>query len=157
MAIQGEPVAHNDLVAGGEITLHSHAGGGGGGANLLTSIISTASGTSMEAWVDVPGLSDTVIVAGAGSIIMLIASVALELRTDDNAQFRFANNGTPEGPNIAVFTDATNEGNGLSGLVWLKTGVSGSQTFSLQWQSTTSQHVTLDTTRESSFQIVELL
>ena len=30
MAIQGEPVAHNDLVAGGETTLHSHAGGGGG-------------------------------------------------------------------------------------------------------------------------------
>ena len=30
MAIQGEPVAHNDLVAGGQTTLHSHAGGGGG-------------------------------------------------------------------------------------------------------------------------------
>lgn len=30
MAIQGEPVAHNDLVSGAETTLHSHAGGGGG-------------------------------------------------------------------------------------------------------------------------------
>ncbi len=30
MAIQGEPVAHNDLVAGGQTSLHSHAGGGGG-------------------------------------------------------------------------------------------------------------------------------
>jgi len=30
MAIQGEPVASNELVAGGETTLHSHAGGGGG-------------------------------------------------------------------------------------------------------------------------------
>ena len=30
MAIQGEPVAHNDLVNGSETTLHSHAGGGGG-------------------------------------------------------------------------------------------------------------------------------
>jgi len=29
MAIQGEPVAHNDLVSGAETTLHSHAGGGG--------------------------------------------------------------------------------------------------------------------------------
>jgi len=33
MTIQGEPVAHNDLVNGGETTLHSHAGGGGG-ANI---------------------------------------------------------------------------------------------------------------------------
>ena len=30
MAIQGEPVAHADLVSGGQTTLHSHAGGGGG-------------------------------------------------------------------------------------------------------------------------------
>lgn len=30
MTIQGEPVAHADLVNGSETTLHSHAGGGGG-------------------------------------------------------------------------------------------------------------------------------
>jgi len=30
MAIQGEPVAHADLVNSSETTLHSHAGGGGG-------------------------------------------------------------------------------------------------------------------------------
>ena len=30
MAIQGEPVASNELVAGGQTSLHSHAGGGGG-------------------------------------------------------------------------------------------------------------------------------
>lgn len=30
MTVQGEPVAHNDLVAGGQTALHSHAGGGGG-------------------------------------------------------------------------------------------------------------------------------
>jgi len=30
MAIQGEPVAHNDLVSGAQTALHSHAGGGGG-------------------------------------------------------------------------------------------------------------------------------
>ncbi len=30
MALQSEPVAHNDLVAGSDTTLHSHAGGGGG-------------------------------------------------------------------------------------------------------------------------------
>lgn len=34
MAIQGEPVAHNALVAGGQTGLHSHAGGGGGGADV---------------------------------------------------------------------------------------------------------------------------
>jgi len=30
MALQGEPVAHNDLVNSSQTTLHSHAGGGGG-------------------------------------------------------------------------------------------------------------------------------
>ena len=30
MPIQGEPVAHNELIAGGQTALHSHAGGGGG-------------------------------------------------------------------------------------------------------------------------------
>lgn len=30
MTIQGEPVASNELVAGGQTSLHSHAGGGGG-------------------------------------------------------------------------------------------------------------------------------
>lgn len=30
MAIQGEAVAHTDLVGGGQTPLHSHAGGGGG-------------------------------------------------------------------------------------------------------------------------------
>ena len=30
MTIQGEPVAHNDLVAGSQTSLHSHSGGGGG-------------------------------------------------------------------------------------------------------------------------------
>ena len=30
MTLQGEPVAHSDLVSGGQTSLHSHAGGGGG-------------------------------------------------------------------------------------------------------------------------------
>ena len=30
MVLQGEPVAHNALVSGGQTALHSHAGGGGG-------------------------------------------------------------------------------------------------------------------------------
>ena len=30
MTVQGEPVAHSDLVSGGQTSLHSHAGGGGG-------------------------------------------------------------------------------------------------------------------------------
>ena len=34
MALQGEPVAHNDLVSGAQTALHSHAGGGGGGADV---------------------------------------------------------------------------------------------------------------------------
>ncbi len=52
MAIQGEPVAHADLVNGSETTLHSHAGGGGGFTPLIfyaqgdsTSNLGTSAGT----------------------------------------------------------------------------------------------------------------
>lgn len=38
MALQGEAVAHNDLVAGGQTALHSHAGGGGGGADVKSGL-----------------------------------------------------------------------------------------------------------------------
>lgn len=157
MTIQGEPVAHNDLVAGGETTKHSHAGGGGGGCNLLASIVSTSSGSSVNNWQAVPGLSATVSIANASSVVQMAASVALILRSDDNAHFRFAVDGSKQGPNIPVFVDATNEGNGLSGLVWFKTGISGSHTFALHWQNTTNQSMSLDTGRESSLQIIEFL
>ena len=48
MAIQVEPVAHNDLVSGVQTTLHSHAGGGGGvdvKSGVATNILSNVTGT----------------------------------------------------------------------------------------------------------------
>ena len=42
MALQGEPVAHNDLVAGGQTALHSHAGGGNGGGPDVKSGLESA-------------------------------------------------------------------------------------------------------------------
>jgi len=55
MALQGEPVAHNDLVSGAQTALHSHAGGGGGFTQ--TYFQSTKSGNSgrSSSWTDITG------------------------------------------------------------------------------------------------------
>jgi len=55
MALQGEPVAHNDLVSGAQTTLHSHAGGGGG--FTPTYFQSTKSGNTgmSSSWADITG------------------------------------------------------------------------------------------------------
>ena len=46
MAIQGEPVAHNELVGGGQTTKHSHPGGGGGADVKAGTETAIAEGTS---------------------------------------------------------------------------------------------------------------
>ena len=49
MALQGEPVAHNDLVDGSQTTLHSHAGGGGGATISVIMRRDSAGGQNINA------------------------------------------------------------------------------------------------------------
>ena len=44
MTIQGEQVAHAELVGGGQTAKHSHAGGGGG-PNVKSGIVATSGGS----------------------------------------------------------------------------------------------------------------
>ena len=133
-------------------------GGGGGGVNLLASITSTASGTSTDSWVTIPDFSAAVTIAATSSVIMLIANVQIDaVGSDDTAEFQFADDGGQEGPIIHVFQDNTNEGTGLSGFTWLKTGISGSHTFTLKYRSVDGKDGSLDTARTRSFQVVEFL
>ena len=54
MAIQGEPVAHNDLVSSAQTSLHSHAGGGGFTPTYFQSTKSGDTGMS-SSWADITG------------------------------------------------------------------------------------------------------
>ena len=46
MAIQSEQIAHKDLVGGGDITLHSHAGGSGGPVIKAGTVTTDGSGVT---------------------------------------------------------------------------------------------------------------
>lgn len=129
--------------------------------NLLASITSQTSGTAPATYADVPGLSAVVNVASTNSIILLIAAVPIALDKGgdhSSAKFQFADGGTREGPEQWMgYEDNTDSGLGGC-IVYAKTGISGSHTFSLQWLDGGSDvAATLDTGRDRSFQVIELL
>ena len=55
MAIQGEPVAHNDLVSSAQTSLHSHAGGGGGFTPTYFQSVKSGNQSMSTSWADVTG------------------------------------------------------------------------------------------------------
>jgi len=57
MALQGEPVAHNDLVAGSDTTLHSHAGGGGGFTPTYFQSVKSGDTGASTSWTNIPSWS----------------------------------------------------------------------------------------------------
>ena len=128
-------------------------------ANILASIESSTAGSSPVSFADVTSLSATVSVASTGSIIMLVASVPHVPGEDRVATYRFAVGGVREGPQVNIYLDnpGGEEGTDLAGFTYLLTGLSGSQTFSLQWETVDGKTTSLDTTKVRSFQIIEIL
>lgn len=95
MAIQGEPVAHNDLVASGQTALHSHAGGGGGPSIKAGTLsfntdtwVSVSFGTAFSAIpkVAVTADSDTVGRWDHPPIIRNVTVSGFDVRYDDRGQ-----------------------------------------------------------------------
>lgn len=129
---------------------------------LLANVESSSSGTAPAAFADVPALtSGSVIVASASSIILLVANMQPDsvpaLRRV--AEFQFAVDGVREGPVAVVYKQSpTGHTSGLSGFTYMLTGISGSHTFSLQWQTITAapDEMTLDTTKVRNFQVIEI-
>lgn len=126
-------------------------------ALLKASILINTAGTAPGTWADVPGFSATINVKATNSVILLLVSVTPKFEVPDaTADFRFTRAGSAIGPVLAIGAiDNDNEGTGGC-MLWAVSGISGSQTFAVQWQDGTGT-LELDQDRNRSFQIIEIL
>ena len=126
-------------------------------ADLLVNIVTTAAGAAAPAtYADVPALSGTGSVDSTGSVVLMGGNVPIDDDAADmTADFQFADDGTREGPEMtSIFNDGLND-QSCSGMLWAKDGISGSHTFSLQWQDRMGTPG-LDTVRNRSFYVIDL-
>jgi hypothetical protein len=130
-------------------------------ATILANVEATSSQFTPASWADVLALtSGPVTVASTASIIILIATVPIRSDVtaeifDKTPEFRFAVDGVREGPQITAFKDQVDEVTSLASLLHILTGISGSHTFSLQWQIVESTPET-DTSRTRNLQVIEI-
>lgn len=127
--------------------------------NILANVELSTAQSAPVTWADVLGLSAVVDVKSADSIILLLATIPLKSSSGvEIAEFRFAVGGVREGP----FSQGQHElasGVGsadISTFAYALTGLSGSQTFSVQWQEVLNT-LTLNTAKVRNFQVIELL
>ncbi len=123
-------------------------------ATILVNKTSLASDTVGATWSDIAGLTDTQTVT-AGSILLLLGNM---MGTLDGGEWvyrqRFTVGGSFEGPDMSCFKDNSNEGCGQS-MMWMKSGISGSTAFALQWENI-SGDATADVNRVRSLQVIEI-
>lgn len=125
-------------------------------SNLLFTTNLQTSQNAPVAFEDVTGLTSGTVSVTSGSIIILQASVPITLSGDDGCEFSFSVGGTEEGPEVILsYSDGVDEGY-CGNLIYVLTGLSGDQTFSVEWKRTTGIS-SLDTGRDRTFQVIELL
>ncbi len=123
-------------------------------ATLQVDVNRNDSTADPAAWADVTNMTGTYTPASA-SVNLMIANLPTVHGADLMSDFQFAVAGTREGLSISQGFDATG-GEGMnSGMMWAKTGVSVSTTFSIQWQERSAGN-TLDSGRNQTFQVIEL-
>ena len=125
-------------------------------ANLLTDLTLTSAHTVGASFADIAGMSDTVTIAGTGSVVILLMSLNPELGSaDECAEYRFTHDGSRVGPEVSAFIDSTDEGTGRT-LMFALTGLSaGSHTFAVQAANRSGTAV-IDTAHPRTFQIIEI-
>ena len=125
---------------------------------LIANIESQTSGSAPGTFADVPALNTgSIAIASAASVILLTAAVPLDFPSGDRtAEFRFAVDGTREGPFVTCFSDELAHGSDLASLSWAITGLSGSHTFSLQWRLLRGSSFSIDTGRVRNLQVLEI-
>lgn len=124
---------------------------------LVLSLTGTGQNNAPGTYADVPSLSGALTTSvTTNSVLWMLSHAQIELTgTDETADFRFAQGGTREGPEVTCgFGDNTNNWCGSS-LSWCKTGVTGTPTMSIQWQARAATAVT-DNTRTRTIQVIEL-
>ena len=125
-------------------------------SNLLTDLTLTSAHTVGASFADIAGMSDTVTIAGTGSVVILMMSLNPEMTaTDECAEYRFTHDGARVGPEVSSFVDASDEGSGRT-LMFALTGLSaGSHTFAVQAANRSGVAV-IDTNFPRTFQVVEI-
>lgn len=125
------------------------------GASILVDQETVAANASPAAWANMTNLSDTQ-TPSAGSVLIFNMTVQLDSETGDSAnEFRFAVDGTRDGPHLSDANDAVDEIDGVS-MVWAADDISAaSHTFSVQWQQLVATP-DMDETRERIFQVIEI-
>jgi len=122
--------------------------------NILVDLELTSSDSGSSGWTDIADMSAAAVVAGAGSVLLIIGTVMPEMTSsDETAAYRLTVDGSPVGPQPSKFVDNEDEGNGVC-LAWAVTGFSGSTTFAMQWQNVQGT-AAIDTSRARTFQVIE--
>lgn len=128
-------------------------------ADLPVSTTSTASQSAPTSYADMTGMSGSATPDSSSSIMLMIVNPNIEGPGGDQAaDGRFADGGTREGPEVTFGYRDTNDETSWTGMAWAKTGITGSHTFSFQWQDrlVTSGGPETDTGRARSFQVLDI-
>lgn len=127
--------------------------------NLLANVELSTAQAAPATWADVLGMSAVVDVESPDSVILLMATIPFRSAVSiDTAEFRFAVGGVREGP----FAEAQHQAPTAIGsadmatFAYALTGLSGSQTFSVQWQQVMGI-LDLNTAKIRNFQVIEIL
>jgi len=136
MTKQAEAVAHNELVGGGQTSLHSHAGGGG--ASFVVSGTQVFSGDSPSSWTDL----DLSGVVGSNSALVMLR---IHAGSDMNAVCVRMNGDTVE--YYSAVADSSAQGVALAHhdstnaiVLMVVTDTSGV----IEWRTEASQTATID-------------
>ena len=123
-------------------------------ASFLFNLETSVSQSATSGYDDMTNLDDTQTPA-AGDILLMIANVQsdVDVSNDENASYQFEIAASGEGPESLGFIDAADEGCGISQM-WLKTGISVSTRFVLQWKEVAQSVTVGDFLR--SFQVIKI-
>lgn len=129
------------------------------GTNILANINIASTASSTGSWATITGLSvSSITVQGTNSVLLLMFQMSLDPSGDNSAEFRLVVNGS--GTNSPVLIGGSDSGTNSEirnvSLVYAVTGLSGSSnSFACEWRTTLSG-CAADTTRNRTFQILEI-
>ncbi len=126
-------------------------------AKLLTDLILTSANVFGGAFADITGMSDTVSIKDADSVVILMTSnvPAENVAADLCVEYRFTVDGSPVGGELSSFLDAPDEVSGIE-MMFAVTGLSaGNHTFAVQGRNRFGTGES-DTGRNRTFQVLEL-
>ncbi len=125
--------------------------------NLLVDVDQTGEVLAEAAWADLSGMTGSPTVQGTGSVCLLICHMTIEDATGDECMdVRMLVDGSPVGPVMSCFSDASDEANGVT-LIHAVTGLSAAaHTFKVQLQITQETPGT-NVDFHRTFQVIEFV